>query len=138
MRADSLMKRTRDATRSMNTWKRGIARQSRSIWLFLVCCTIGATVFYCSTTVLYGSAAGISFVRLFKPHAHLEDEVALVVASQKGDDTAWLDAFSKWTRSIYVTDDPTAALTVPMNKGREGMVYLTYVVSSKTRGKPLG
>ncbi|SMY18719.1 unnamed protein product [Zymoseptoria tritici ST99CH_1A5] len=115
---------------SMNTWKRGIARQSRSIWLFLVCCTIGATVFYCSTTVLYGSAAGISFVRLFKPHAHLEDEVALVVASQKGDDTAWLDAFSKWTRSIYVTDDPTAALTVPMNKGREGMVYLTYIIDN--------
>ena len=32
-----------------------------------------------------------------------------------------------WSRSVYVVDDPSAKLTVPKNKGREAMVYLTYV-----------
>ncbi|KAM3423756.1 hypothetical protein BST61_g1161 [Cercospora zeina] len=54
--------------------------------------------------------------------------VEVVVASQKSDDTTWLDAFANWPRAIYVTDDPEAALTVPTNKGREGMVYLTYII----------
>ncbi|KAK4505842.1 hypothetical protein PRZ48_003807 [Zasmidium cellare] len=31
---------------------------------------------------------------------------------------------------VYVADDPNAAWTVPRNKGREGMVYLTYIVDN--------
>ena len=54
--------------------------------------------------------------------------VTLVVASQSKDNTTWLaNAFPSWEKMIYVTDNPTAALTVPANKGREAMVYLTYV-----------
>ena len=51
----------------------------------------------------------------------------LVVASLVGDDTSWLDEpFSDWKTNIYVVNDPNASLTVPKNKGREAMVYLTY------------
>lgn len=53
--------------------------------------------------------------------------VTLVVASQTTDDTTWLEnAFPEWSKEIYVTDDQNAALTVPKNRGREGMVYLRY------------
>ena len=51
----------------------------------------------------------------------------LVVATLKGDDTSWLfKRLTGWGTSIYVVNDRDAPLTVPQNKGREGMVYLTY------------
>ena len=54
----------------------------------------------------------------------------LVVASLKGDDVSWLyDNITEWTKNIYVVNDPSAKLTVPINKGRESMVYLTYDMS---------
>lgn len=56
---------------------------------------------------------------------HASADVAMVVASQSGDDTSWLDFFVDWPKHIYVTDDPSSNLTVPANKGREGMAYLT-------------
>lgn len=59
--------------------------------------------------------------------ATLPYNVTLVVASQTTDDTTWLEnAFPVWSKSIYVTDDQNAALTVRTNRGREGMVYLRY------------
>ncbi|KAF2213329.1 hypothetical protein CERZMDRAFT_67553 [Cercospora zeae-maydis SCOH1-5] len=58
----------------------------------------------------------------------LSKAVEIVVASQKSDDTTWLNALADWPRAIYVTDDRRAALKVPKNKGREGMVYLTYII----------
>jgi hypothetical protein len=52
---------------------------------------------------------------------------AVVVASQASENATWLsDAFPHWTLNMYRVDDPTARLTVPKNKGRESMVYLTY------------
>lgn len=55
-----------------------------------------------------------------------QQQVAVVVASRKKDNTSWLtDALPDWDLRIYVTDDSDAALTVPLNKGREAMVYLT-------------
>ena len=54
-------------------------------------------------------------------------EKELVVASLVGDDISWLDElFSDWKTNIYVVNDPNAPLTVPKNKGREAMAYLTY------------
>jgi hypothetical protein len=51
---------------------------------------------------------------------------ALVVASQASEDATWLTTyFPKWEKNIYRVDDPNAKLTVPKNKGRESMVYLT-------------
>jgi len=51
---------------------------------------------------------------------------AVVVASQASEDATWLDEyFPQWEKYIYRVDTPNAKLTVPMNKGRESMVYLT-------------
>ena len=53
---------------------------------------------------------------------------AIVVASQKSENATWLEEyFPEWEKNIYRVDDTNAPLTVPKNKGRESMVYLTYV-----------
>jgi hypothetical protein len=50
----------------------------------------------------------------------------LVVASLENDDTFWLfDHLPDWKVERFVVDNPLARLTVPQNKGREAMVYLT-------------
>lgn len=56
----------------------------------------------------------------------LEHVVTLVVARRKADDTTWLtNQHLDWEKVYYTVDDPKAKLTVPKNKGREAMVYLT-------------
>jgi hypothetical protein len=53
---------------------------------------------------------------------------AFVVASMKNDDTNWIqEHIPGWNLIRYVVDDPKAQYTVPKNKGREAMVYLTQV-----------
>ena len=50
----------------------------------------------------------------------------LVVASLKAENTSWLGQYlPDWTANVYIVDDSVAKLTVPKNKGREAMVYLT-------------
>ncbi|KAH8724088.1 hypothetical protein GQ44DRAFT_740542 [Phaeosphaeriaceae sp. PMI808] len=54
---------------------------------------------------------------------------AVVVASQASENVTWLDKyFPQWEKNIYHVDDPNSRLTVPKNKGRESMVYLTYII----------
>jgi hypothetical protein len=56
---------------------------------------------------------------------------AVVVASQRSENATWLNEFfPRWEKNIYRVDDSNAPLTVPKNKGRESMVYLTYALSS--------
>lgn len=58
-----------------------------------------------------------------------ERKTAVVVASQASENATWIEeAFPEWEQNIYRVDDPSAKLTVPKNKGRESMVYLTYVL----------
>lgn len=58
-------------------------------------------------------------------------KTAVVVASQASENATWLsEYFPEWEMNIYRVDDPNAPLTVPKNKGRESMVYLTYVFLS--------
>ncbi|KAF1836289.1 hypothetical protein BDW02DRAFT_494066 [Decorospora gaudefroyi] len=58
---------------------------------------------------------------------------AVVVASQRSENATWLiDYFPQWEKNIYQVDDPNAPLTVPKNKGRESMVYLTYIIDHYT------
>lgn len=64
------------------------------------------------------------------PHGYQYSSVQskqLIVASIMQDDVSWLSdqQLSNWSKSIYVTDDLQGNLTVPKNKGREAMVYLT-------------
>jgi hypothetical protein len=55
----------------------------------------------------------------------------LIVASMIGDNTTWLyDSLPDWHKSIYIVDDKYADLTVSTNKGRESMVYLTYIIDN--------
>jgi len=63
---------------------------------------------------------------VLRPEDH---EVELVVASIKSEDTSWFHTYlPDWHKNIYVADDAMAPLTVPKNKGREAMVYLTYII----------
>ncbi|KPM43652.1 hypothetical protein AK830_g2864 [Neonectria ditissima] len=58
-----------------------------------------------------------------------EDDVEMVVASMKHENVSWLDDYlPEWRKNVYVVDDNKAKLTVPMNKGREAMVFLTYII----------
>jgi hypothetical protein len=67
------------------------------------------------------------------PLPPLEIRKDLVVASMTTDNTSWLfEFFPDWHKSVYVVDDKDAQLTVSKNKGRESMVYLTYVLFSRT------
>jgi Protein of unknown function (DUF3431) len=51
---------------------------------------------------------------------------AFIVASMKKDDTNWISEFlPDWKLIRYVVDDSKAQYTVPRNKGREAMVYLS-------------
>lgn len=59
---------------------------------------------------------------------HKRPDRELVVAKRKDEDTKWIGKYlPDWSSSIYVVDDSKADLTVPGNKGRETMVYLTCV-----------
>lgn len=58
-----------------------------------------------------------------------DHELELVVASVKAENTSWFHTYlPDWHKNIYVADDPSAPLTVPLNKGHESMVYLTYII----------
>jgi hypothetical protein len=58
------------------------------------------------------------------------EEKELVVASMAGDDVSWLeDHFDTWKRNVYVVNNASAPLTVPINKGREAMPFLTYIIT---------
>lgn len=62
-----------------------------------------------------------------KPPVSAHGRRALVVPALQSENTSWITSnLAGWDHNIYVVDDPNAALTVPINKGREVMVYLTY------------
>lgn len=115
----------------MATWR---GRQRTNLLVF-VCCAVFLFIFY--GDVLFPTG------RRQTPNIHVpsdepvevlgEDSVELVVASMTKENVTWLDNYlTHWKKSIYVVDNPKSALTVPVNKGREAMVFLTYV-SPRTR-----
>ena len=62
-------------------------------------------------------------------HAYQVDK-ELVVASLEREDTLWIQQYlPDWKTYIYVADNPQAPFTVPENKGREAMVYLTHIIN---------
>lgn len=55
----------------------------------------------------------------------------LVVGRTKEADVSWIyDEFPDIEHAVYVVDDPSASpgFEVPRNRGREAMVYLTYII----------
>lgn len=64
------------------------------------------------------------------PHPHLTKH--LIIASTTSSNLTWLYPslrLTHWTPHIYVANDPHT-LTVPVNKGNEAMVYLTYIIDN--------
>lgn len=56
---------------------------------------------------------------------------ALVVASVEADDTSWIHThLPDWQVNRYVVNSETTQYQVPKNKGREAMVYLTYMIEA--------
>jgi hypothetical protein len=57
---------------------------------------------------------------------------ALVIGYREHrDNISWIDSLpADITRSIYVIGNKTASPTLPANKGREAMVYLTYIIDN--------
>ncbi|KAI9850296.1 MAG: hypothetical protein M1838_005938 [Thelocarpon superellum] len=57
-----------------------------------------------------------------------EDKM-VVMGKLSSEDTSWVEAeLPDWGRAIYTVDDINATLHTPMNRGNEGMAYLTYVI----------
>lgn len=56
-------------------------------------------------------------------------EVELVFAATKSSNMSWTDvALADWVKNIYRVDALSAPLSVPRNKGREAMVFLTFII----------
>ncbi|EEH05874.1 conserved hypothetical protein [Histoplasma capsulatum G186AR] len=87
-----------------------------SVYYVQVCFKTTATLFSSTSSIPPSWKQSIGLVR----------SKEIVVASLKDDDTSWVaEHLSDWNANIYVVDDPRSELTVPMNKARESMVYLT-------------
>lgn len=65
------------------------------------------------------------------PVEELPPTKALVVASVEADDTSWIHThLPDWQVNRYVVNSESTQFQVPKNKGREAMVYLTYMIES--------
>ncbi|KAI1880123.1 hypothetical protein JX265_001744 [Neoarthrinium moseri] len=97
--------------------------QSRAL-LFM---TSRVLVFLCLIIILVNVCTFESFERIVPTHTK-----ALVVASSSATekDAAWLARVPlDWSIYHYLTDKPkTPTLSVPVNRGNEAMVYLTYII----------
>lgn len=95
--------------------------------LFLELLFLGLTAF-----IVFRSSQGSAIRKGKVPVDYLSPvSKALVIATTIEGNTTWLDDVrSDWTILSYVSDDPTAELTVPANRGNEAMVYLTYIVDN--------
>ncbi|KAF2746682.1 hypothetical protein M011DRAFT_403778 [Sporormia fimetaria CBS 119925] len=105
----------------------------RRLWRRVEAYALIATLFGCLyllVTLLDSCwGDGVSRFNSITSNDPLEIDKELVVASLARDDVEWLDTyFADWTKNVYVVDDASAPLTVPKNKGREAMAYLTYII----------
>ncbi|MCJ1335645.1 hypothetical protein MMC09_000917 [Bachmanniomyces sp. S44760] len=53
----------------------------------------------------------------------------LVIPCKKSEDISWIGSeLPSLPLAVYTVDDPNSPLRTPKNKGREAMVYLTYII----------
>ncbi|KAL2686617.1 hypothetical protein IWX47DRAFT_945859 [Phyllosticta citricarpa] len=53
------------------------------------------------------------------------------MAKMQRDDTSWVaEELPDWQSAIYSVDDEDAVLKTPINKGKEAMAYLTYIIEN--------
>ena len=53
---------------------------------------------------------------------------ALIVAAQAKDNTSWAAELPDWSPYVYITDNISAPYHTAVNKGRESLAYLTYII----------
>ncbi|KAL5395692.1 hypothetical protein PMIN06_003583 [Paraphaeosphaeria minitans] len=59
---------------------------------------------------------------------------AVVVAKTAFENATWLDDyFPQWEKNIYSVGDGETKMKIPKNKGRESMVYLSYIIDNYDR-----
>lgn len=111
----------------MNSLLRVLKSNARTVLTLLL---LFISIYYvCFETTLFISTSKVS--PSWKQPIGLVRSKEIVVASLKDDDTSWIaEHLSDWHASIYTVDDPLSELTVPVNKARESMVYLTSVFVS--------
>ncbi|KAI1097871.1 hypothetical protein F4804DRAFT_338771 [Jackrogersella minutella] len=86
----------------------------------------GGTIYRAAANLKYPIASGATTANSTR---HRETEI--VVASTKREDASWIYRhFAHWNPQVYIADDRYALLRVPKNKGREAMVYLTYIIDN--------
>ncbi|KIW26790.1 uncharacterized protein PV07_06596 [Cladophialophora immunda] len=58
------------------------------------------------------------------------EDKAVILAKVRGEDVDWVfDNLQDWKQAIYYMDDPReGVLHPPLNKGREAMAYLTFII----------
>lgn len=68
------------------------------------------------------------------PEGAVAGDKIIVMASLESQDTSWVaEKLPDWQRAIYIVDPSESSsyeLTTPVNKGREAMAYLTYVIDN--------
>ncbi|EED11420.1 conserved hypothetical protein [Talaromyces stipitatus ATCC 10500] len=68
-----------------------------------------------------------------KPQGDEYSKIIVTPQMQK-EDTSWIATeLPDWDSAIYMVEDPTAEHHPPMNKGREAMVYLSYIIDNYDR-----
>lgn len=83
------------------------------------------TPFHASTPSRVSQMPTVAVAQILNP------SVVLVVASSSSENTSWIqENLPSWRTEIYHVDDPEAALIVATNKGREAMVYLSYIIDN--------
>jgi hypothetical protein len=112
-------------------WRR---RHRRSIFVLISAAFVLLLLYSFSTRLLRPAVSHPPYQEIIdaatKPEIIQPEEKELVVASLADDDTTWLhEFFDGWRKNIYVVNDPAAPLTIAVNKGREAMPFLTYVVA---------
>ncbi|KAL1969613.1 hypothetical protein VTN77DRAFT_8166 [Rasamsonia byssochlamydoides] len=92
------------------------------VWAFL--CALFATLLLLVWYYLTAQRSPLS--------THKNYTRTLVIAKLQQDDTSWVDRIVQedpyLNGAVYTVDNTSAELTVPMNKGHEAMVYLTYII----------
>ncbi|MCJ1405838.1 hypothetical protein MMC11_009068 [Xylographa trunciseda] len=55
----------------------------------------------------------------------------IVIGKLEHEDTTWVsNDLPDWQNAIYTVDNTSAALHTPVNKGRESIAYLTYIIDN--------
>ncbi|CAG7915580.1 unnamed protein product [Penicillium olsonii] len=66
-----------------------------------------------------------------RPKITPKSDRIIVLGRMSYEDSSWLeDELPEWQHAVYTVDDPTAALTVDQNKGKESNTYLKYILDN--------